>query len=305
MNTKENSQKNLIIYILCILVSLFGFLMTGPFFTESIRPIAGLLAQISILAIIIMVITNGKRGFFTALGINALLFVMVLVIIFASRSMTVFSNLIISIVTSILVCILYYYLKKNDNMHQELNQQYEQLMDTNRELERKDAVLRNLAYKDQMTGLYNKAYFSEQMDEAIRQNVPFTIIYADMDNFKIVDDTFGPEAGDAVLVTYAERVASYCGKKYICARTGGDDFGILLTGQQSEAEILNIIEQLRRTLGKPLNVQGQPLSITSSYGIASYPQDSRNTENLLNCSVMAVYRAKANGKDRPCFFSQT
>ena len=305
MNERENNQKNLITLIICVIVSVFGFLITGPFFTEAIKPLAGLFAQISVLALIIMVITNRKRGFITSLVITACVFIMALTIILVSQQMAIFSNLIIAVVTSILVCILYSYLKKNDNMHQELNQQYEQLMDTKRELERKDTVLRNLAYKDQMTGLYNKAYFSEQMEEAIRQNVPFTIIYADMDNFKVVDDTFGPEVGDAVLNTYAERVASYCGKKYICARTGGDDFGILLTGQQSQAEILNVIEQLRRTLGEPLNIQGQALSITSSYGIASYPQDSRNADNLLNCSVMAVYRAKANGKDRPCFFSQT
>ncbi|MBE6875769.1 MAG: GGDEF domain-containing protein [Ruminococcus sp.] len=305
MNTKENNQKNLVILIVCTIVSAIGFLMTGPFFTDSIRPLAGLLAQTSILAIVIMVITNKKRGFYTALGITAILFLMVLCMIIFAHNMAIFANLIIAVVTSILVCILYNYLKKNDDLHQELNQQYEQLMDTNRELERKDTMLRELAYKDQLTGLYNKAYFSEQMDEAIRQNVPFTVIYADMDNFKVVDDTFGPEVGDSVLVAYAQRFSAYCGKRYICARTSGDDFAMLLTGQQNQAEILNVVEQLRRTLGEPLNIQGQVLSITSSYGIASYPQDSRNAANLLNCSVMAVYRAKANGKDRPCFFSQT
>ena len=305
MNERENNQKNLITLIICVIVSVFGFLITGPFFTEAIRPLAGLFAQISVLALIIMVITNRKRGFITSLVITACVFIMALTIILVSQQIAIFSNLIIAVVTSILVCILYSYLKKNDNMHQELNQQYEQLMDTKRELERKDTVLRNLAYKDQMTGLYNKAYFSEQMEEAIRQDVPFTIIYADMDNFKVVDDTFGPEFGDRVLIACAERVASYCGKKYICARTGGDDFGILITGQQNQAEILNVIEQLRRLLGEPLTIQGQVLSVTSSYGIASYPQDSRNAANLLSCSVKAVYRAKANGKDRPCFFSQT
>ena len=172
-------------------------------------------------------------------------------------------------------------------------------------MEEQNTALKTFAYQDLMTGMYNLTYFRQQIEEAIGLNLPFALIYIDIDNFKSINDTFGPKTGDAALKIYADRVKSYCGRKYICARVSGDEFGILMTGEQTEADILNMVEQLRIMFSKQITAQLTNLSVTASFGVVVYPSDGNNTELLLDNAIIAVYNAKANGKDRACFFSRT
>ena len=305
MHTKENGQKNLLILVICIIVNIiFFFIARGMLGPESLRPFSGVFAQIGIISSVIAVLTNKKRGFVTMVVIWCITVIPALIGLLHAFSPALLPNIGLTLLAILIDYVIYSNIAQSDAMQREKNEQNKKLMESNRLMEEKDASLRILAYKDQLTGLDNKTYFCEQIEEAVKQNQPFTVIYSDMDNFKGVNDTFGPEVGDAVLVAYAGRVSAFCDKKYVCARTSGDDFAFLLTGEHSESELLGIIEQLRQTLGAPLNVHGKTLAVTSSYGVVSYPNGGENSSVLLKNAVISVYRAKAGGKDRACFYSQ-
>lgn len=305
---KENQEKNkgmhIFILIITVIVYIFFMMITGPFQFPSIQSFNGVFAQVNILLTIVMVITNHKRGYIIAVSLNVISFIMTLSRYLQSRQSNVIPGVIIPVVSIVTLSIIFGNLVQNKSMQEELNEQYEKIMDSNRIMQEKDDALKMLAYNDRLTGMQNMQYFREQLEEAVKLDMPFTMIYVDIDNFKGINDTFGPKTGDTALIAYAERLSSYCGRKYICARTNGDEFGIILTGEQTEADVLNIIEQLRRLFGEQITVQGANLSITASYGIVSHPRDGRSAETLIDSAIMAVYNAKANGKDRPCFFSQ-
>ena len=305
---KENQEKNkgmhISILIITVIVYIFFMMITGPFQIPSIQAFNGVFAQVNILLTIVMVITNHKRGYIIAVSLNVISFILALARYLQSRQLNVIPGVVIPVVSIVTLSIIFGNLVQNKSMQEELNEQYEKIMDSNRIMQEKDDALKMLAYNDRLTGMQNMQYFREQLEEAVKLDMPFTMIYVDIDNFKGINDTFGPKTGDTALIAYAERLSSYCGRKYICARTNGDEFGIILTGEQTEADVLNIIEQLRRLFGEQITVQGANLSITASYGIVSHPRDGRSAETLIDSAIMAVYNAKANGKDRPCFFSQ-
>ena len=305
---KENQEKNkgmhIAVLVVCTIIYVIFMMITGPFQIPSIMTFNGVFAQVNVLMAIIMVVTNRKRGFITAVSLNTISFILTLTRYLQSGQLQVLPGVIIPIVTIISLSVIYGNLAQNMSMQEELNEQYEKIMDSNRIMQEKDDALRMLVYSDRLTGMQNMQYFREQLEEAVRLEMPFTMIYIDIDNFKGINDTFGPKTGDTALIAYAERLSSYCGRKYICARINGDEFGMVLTGEQTEADIMNIIEQLRRLFGEQITVQGANLSVTASYGVVSHPRDGRNAETILDSAVMAVYNAKANGKDRACFFSQ-
>ena len=305
---KEKQEKNkgmhIAILVFCIIVYTICMMITGPFQIQQIMPFNGVFGQINVLVAIIMVVSNYKRGFIWSVTLNAISFILTLTRYLHSGQAQVLPGVLIPIVTIISLSIIYANLTQNNTMQEELNEQYEKIMDSNRIMQEKDDALKMLAYSDRLTGLQNMQYFREQMEEAVKLEMPFTMIYIDLDNFKGINDTFGPKTGDTALIAYAERLSSYCGRKYICARTNGDEFGMILTGEQTEADSMNIIEQLRRLFGEQITVQGANLTITASYGVVSHPRDGRTAETLMDSAIMAVYNAKANGKDRACFFSQ-
>ncbi|MBR1553782.1 MAG: GGDEF domain-containing protein [Oscillospiraceae bacterium] len=306
MNNNENEQKNLLILVICVIANVISFIFTrGIQGLEFLLPYSGVFAQIGIISSVIAILTNKKRGFVTMVVMWCITSIPPLIGLIATGNIKMLPSIGLFILAIVIDYVIYSNIAQSDAMHKQLNIQNKNLMESNKLMEEKDESLRILAYKDQMTGMNNKAYFSEQMDEAIQKNQPFTVIYSDMDNFKGVNDTFGPEVGDAALLTYAERVSAFCGTKYLSARTSGDDFALLLTGEHSESELTNTIEQLRRALNAPMNIHGKAFAVTSSYGVVSYPNGGENSASLLKNAIVSVYRAKAGGKDKACFYGQS
>jgi len=300
MNEK-NKGLHIFILVLCAIVHLAVALITGPLTTAATQPFNGVLAQIQVIVSTVLVVTNHKRGYITVCILN--IFSILSAISGALHNRNAIAGLVIPAITIATMTIIYTNIMQNQAITHELKEQYEKSMDDNRIMREKDEAIRAIAYTDALTGMYNMRYFREKLDEAIRLQMPFSVIYVDIDDFKKINDTFGPKTGDAALKIYAERVAAYCGRRYVCARTNGDEFGIILTGEQTEADILNIIEQLRPLFNKQITAQMTILNVTASFGIVSHPKDGNDTENLLDHAIMAVYNAKANGKDRSCFFS--
>ena len=305
MNNKNNEQKNMLILVIGVIVIIIIFLFAyGILGTEAFRPFSGVFAQIGIISSVIVVLTNKKRGFITMVVTWCITVIPSFIGLIISKNVARLPGIGLSILAIIIDYIIYSNIAQSDAMREELDTQNKNLIESNKLMEEKDKSLRILAYKDQLTGMDNKTYLCERIDEVIKQNQTFSIIYFDMDNFKGINDAFGPEVGDAAMIAYAERLAAFCEKKYLCAKTNGDDFAILITGSHSEAELTNIIEQLRLTMNMLMNVHGRNFAITSSYGVVSYPNDGENSATLLSNAIISVYRAKAGGKDRAYFYSQ-
>ena len=265
----------------------------------------GVLSQIQVLATVIMVLFDRKRGFIVALILEIGSGLMTLIgQLIIAKNLSAAPAIAITIVTIVTLIILYLNIERNHKMHDEINRNYEQLIEQNRMIEEKDQTLTYLAYYDRMTGLPNRAYFSDKIQEYIDNTTPFAIIYMDADNFKQINDNFGHQTGDELIKTYADRFEKYCGTKYTCAKVGGDEFGMILEGRFTEADIMNIIEQLRTLFGEPVTLAAGQFSITMSYGICGFPNDGSSPEALITAADTALYNAKLGGKNRPCFFSQ-
>lgn len=302
MNEKNKSLR-IVGLVICAVIYLAVAIIMGPLKTEATEAYNGVFAQIQVLVSVILVSTNHSKGYITACVLNAYSFVSSLTSALKSHHMT--PGPVIPIITIISITVIYFNIRQNQQLNAELKEQYENLMDSHRITQEKDEALRAILYTDRLTGLYSMQYFQEKVEEAIRLNMPFAMVYIDIDNFKTINDTFGPKTGDAALKIYADRVKSYCGRKYICARINGDEFSILMTGEQTEADILNMTEQLRIMFSKQVTAQLTSLSLTASFGIVQYPGDGNNAELLMDNAIIATYTAKASGKDRACLFSKT
>ncbi len=213
-------------------------------------------------------------------------------------------GIVVPLCTIITIAIIYVFASRTRKMHEELTESYEQLIETNRVIQEKDEKLTYLAYYDVLTSMPNRQLFIDKLEANIANSNPCTIIYSDIDDFKKINDIYGHNVGDAILCAYAERLKTFCTDPNFVARIGGDEFGIILNGSLPEASIINYIEKIRNLISEPVNVNGALFRTTMSYGIASYPQDGRNSVEIFRCTDIAVFNAKANGKDRPCFFSQ-
>ncbi|MBE6875771.1 MAG: GGDEF domain-containing protein [Ruminococcus sp.] len=297
---EKNKSLNMPVLVIGILI----FLALATAIQQIPQSVQGIITQIEVIVATIIVITNKKIGIITAMVLFAYVIFGAALSLQAGNKMGIVA-ILTSVVTIIILNLIYFFLHKNEQQHAQLLKQYEEMMDSNRLMQEKDEALQTLAYQDEMTDMHNFVYFREQIENAIRQNTDFALIYMDLDNFKAVNDKFGPEVGDEALKIYASRLKAYCGTKYLCARTSGDDFALLLSGTPAQAEILHLVEQLRKVLGEPVSAQGvSNITTTASYGIVVSPRDGKDTDTLLDNAIFAVYNAKANGKDRPCFFSQ-
>lgn len=166
------------------------------------------------------------------------------------------------------------------------------------------AVARHDAVMDGLTNLYNHRHFQESLSRLLRQatisNQTFSILMMDLDNFKETNDTFGHLAGDAVLRSVGQTLLEVTRKDDVAARYGGEEFAVLLNGLDSHQARM-VAERIRSLVEKkPVYDESivEPVRITVSIGIATFPKHSRNHKELLNIADLALYRAKQAGKNR-------
>ncbi len=165
--------------------------------------------------------------------------------------------------------------------------------------EEKEAQIRlfKMANHDALTGLANRRHFLERLDAALlTRGAAGALVMIDLDNFKDINDRDGHDVGDALLRAFARRLEETAGKKACVARLGGDEFAVLLPeGNRSRAE--RRTRSLLARLREPLFVLGQPISVRVSAGITMFPEDSRGATDLLKNADLAVYAAKAGGRN--------
>lgn len=175
--------------------------------------------------------------------------------------------------------------------------------------ERKEAEARiqHLAHHDALTGLPNRLLMSDRIDQALRrasrENEKFALLFIDLDRFKNINDTLGHDVGDGLLIQVAERCHRVVRESDTVSRQGGDEFVILLNDLKSPQDARHIALKLIEVLGQPYQLDQHELAVTASIGIAMYPGDGDTPSALMRCADAAMYRAKAEGRNRAEFYA--
>ncbi len=175
-----------------------------------------------------------------------------------------------------------------------------------RRLYRVEQGLRHLANYDALTGLPNRVLFRRHLKRALAsaagEGGSVAVMFVDLDNFKIINDTLGHEVGDRLLREVGRRLARLAGRNARLGRLGGDEFGIVLANTDREAAA-RLAERTLQALTRPLQLMDQQVYIGASIGISLYPDDGADASTLLKHADAAMYQAKENGKNSFQFFS--
>eukprot|EP00873_Tetraselmis_striata_P030958 jgi/Tetstr1/451222/TSEL_038258.t1 len=165
-----------------------------------------------------------------------------------------------------------------------------------------EARIEHLARYDALTGLPNRSHFQEQFEALIARGNPCALLFIDLDQFKVVNDTLGHPCGDALLCLVADRLRKVMKSSDIIARLGGDEFVVLreLKGSSDEASL--VAQRIVRTLSDVFAVQDHQFVIGASIGIAMAPRDGTSFEQMLKCADLALYTAKSDGRGVWRFF---
>jgi diguanylate cyclase (GGDEF)-like protein len=176
------------------------------------------------------------------------------------------------------------------------------------ELSRLKEELRHQAYHDPLTGLANRSLFTDQVNARILTPGPGllpVVLFIDLDDFKVVNDSLGHVAGDRLLVAVADRVRNCVRSGDVAARLGGDEFAILLDDVADLNRALSVSKRLLEALKVPVQIEGQELSISASIGIAAGRDEQDRADDLLRNADVAMYTAKAQGKSQYAVFEPT
>lgn len=156
--------------------------------------------------------------------------------------------------------------------------------------------LEYLAFHDPLTGLSNRRYFTDQINEAIEQATTegkmLGIMYIDIDKFKAINDTLGHDVGDQLLKQFANRLKENVREEDILCRNGGDEFLVLLNGLKDKKDAATIASRLNKESQKSFMINNKHIEFSCSIGIALFPQDGINSKTLILHSDEALYKAK-------------
>jgi diguanylate cyclase (GGDEF)-like protein/PAS domain S-box-containing protein len=168
-------------------------------------------------------------------------------------------------------------------------------------LKEQEKQLTQMAYFDALTELPNRVLLADRIVQASSQSrrseTLMAVCYLDLDGFKLVNDTWGHEVGDQLLVEMARRLKDCLRGGDTVARLGGDEFVLLLLGLATEDECEKGVQRLLHAVGQPLLVAPQPVVLSASIGVAIYPLDDGDPDTLLRHADQAMYQAKQSGKN--------
>ena len=153
--------------------------------------------------------------------------------------------------------------------------------------------IQRMAYRDVLTGIGNRLYFEERLHVAVAKAQELGdsvgIIYLDLDRFKYINDSAGHKAGDKALQVIAERLAACIRKNDAIARMGGDEFTVLLSSISNRDDLGKIAHKLLCAIEQPIYIGGKTYQVSASVGMAVYPRDAANPDQLLCIADQAMY----------------
>ena len=185
---------------------------------------------------------------------------------------------------------------------QQLRDSVHMLKERDKSLANANLELKRQATHDALTGIANRVLFVERLNHAVYDRQPFAVCVFDLDRFKIINDSLGHGAGDALLKHVTDRLLSIVRSTDTVARAGGDEFLLLLRNLSAVEEIEGLIARWMSALSKPYQLTGLELHVSPSIGIARYPNDGTGAEELLARAEEAMYFAKRSGRKTFRFF---
>jgi diguanylate cyclase (GGDEF)-like protein len=162
-----------------------------------------------------------------------------------------------------------------------------------------------MAHYDGLTDLPNRFLFNDTLNRALNRQKSGTgtaVLSLDLDHFKSVNDTLGHPAGDALLKIVSRRIESCLKERDIVARMGGDEFAILLTGVRNRADVETVAARILKALASPIEIDSAQVLTAASIGVAIAPDDGSDADVLMKHVDLALYSAKADGRNRMAFF---
>ncbi len=174
--------------------------------------------------------------------------------------------------------------------------------------------LHQLAFYDPLTGLPNRAMLSERLEQTLKnahkKQSHASLLFIDMDNFKLVNDSLGHGFGDKLLQGVSERIlfclrASDIVSRWTASRLGGDEFVVVLSEIASEDAAAIVAQRITDSVSQPMEIDGHQILITPSIGIALYPQDGQTGEELLKNADLAMYAAKRNSQSAIAYYQES
>ena len=176
------------------------------------------------------------------------------------------------------------------------------------ERKRAEERVQYLATHDEMTGLPNRAMFSQLLNHAIesarRSAGKLAVLFLDLDRFKIINDSLGHEAGDELLKKVAARLKTCLRASDVLARLGGDEFVVLVESLKEPRQAARVARNLLSAALKPVEILGHECRVTASVGISMFPADAADAQSLMKNADVAMYAAKEEGKNNYQFYSK-
>ena len=170
-----------------------------------------------------------------------------------------------------------------------------------------EARIQYLAHHDMLTGLPNRAYLTERLTTILalarRHGTLVAIMFIDLDNFKVVNDTLGHHVGDALLKQVAGRIKEVLREADMVSRLGGDEFLVILADLAAPEDAGKVADKLLQTISAPFALEGQQLRANASAGISVFPRDGDNAEDLIRHADAAMYSAKEQGRGHSRFYA--
>lgn len=168
----------------------------------------------------------------------------------------------------------------------------------------KNEQLYKLAYRDQLTGLHNRRFTINKIDELIEIGNPFYLVYIDLDDFKTINDSLSHKIGDELLIRLGEILFNQIKHGDFLSRMGGDEFSLIINQDISKTDAKLYINRLLEFISNTVRIEQYKISVYVSCGIAEFPKDGTNHITLLKAADTAMYEAKRRGKNSYCFYNQ-
>ncbi len=171
----------------------------------------------------------------------------------------------------------------------------------------REKMLERQANYDKLTGLYNRSYFQFSVNQRLKSrhttDYQASMLFLDLDRFKNINDTLGHHTGDQLLIEAGQRILKNLPEGTIASRFGGDEFTVFVP-DLSQSELVTLSQRLIQKISEIYRLGDYSANISASIGISRFPQDAESFESLLRCADMAMYQAKAKGKECFEFYSQ-
>jgi diguanylate cyclase (GGDEF)-like protein/PAS domain S-box-containing protein len=205
--------------------------------------------------------------------------------------------------------------ESNQNLEEKVLKRTRELETINEQLHfeiseknKKEEKIRRMIYQDSLTRLNNRRFFYEYLSKHIsycmRYNRAFSVLFLDLDGFKLINDSLGHDIGDQVLISVAIKLKQGLRESDIISRAGGDEFMILLHNTHTRMDLAQACRKILGLLEKPIPILSYNLHIGASIGVAVYPRDGLSPEALIKNADIAMYEAKDLGKGRYVFYDE-